>query len=356
MTSAGQHVLLMSDTREQGQAVADILASVFSLEHVALHGNLAGFSVPPVPVVVYSDLREPATVHRLKRLLHSSDLALHQRVFIVNCESRVCAIQAEALGATACLYDPVDPTELLRLLLPAREDIAHSHGQGSVDAVIDGGSEALRDLFSGLVLGENVPLAQVAAHGADIAEAMGEAGIGTFLERVRAYHHGTYQHCLAVTGIAVAFGQHLRMSAADINRLSVAGLVHDVGKARVPLTILDKPGHLSDKEFGVIKSHPVYGFDYLTNLQDVDTDMLHAVRWHHEYLDGSGYPDGISGSEVPDIVRVMTIADIFGALTERRAYKQVIAPETAFDMLVAMGEKLDQPLVRAFREVALAAA
>jgi HD-GYP domain-containing protein (c-di-GMP phosphodiesterase class II) len=84
----------------------------------------------------------------------------------------------------------------------------------------------------------------------------------------------------------------------------------------------------------------------------VQTEMLDIVLHHHEYLDGSGYPDGLRGDQISDLVRIMTIADVFGALIENRPYRPPLSGEAAFQILLDMGPKLDRDLVREFRPVA----
>ena len=174
-------------------------------------------------------------------------------------------------------------------------------------------------------------------------------GLAAWIDTVRAHHSQTYQHCLLVTGLAVAFGQQLGASRADRQRLSFAGMLHDIGKARIPLAILEKPGRLDDAEMAVMRKHPQFGLDALGTVSGLPPEMLDMVVHHHEYLDGSGYPHGLMGNEISDLVRIMTISDIFGALIERRSYKPPLSGEAAFQILVDMGPKLDMDLVRAFR-------
>jgi putative nucleotidyltransferase with HDIG domain len=162
----------------------------------------------------------------------------------------------------------------------------------------------------------------------------------------------TYQHCLLVTGLAVAFGQQLGVSRSDRQRLSFAGMLHDIGKARIPLAILEKPGRLDDDETAVMKRHPQFGFDALGTVPGLPSEMLDMVVHHHEYLDGSGYPHGLCASDIADLVRMITIADIFGALIERRSYKPPLSGSAAYRILLDMGPKLDMDLVRAFQSVA----
>ena len=131
--------------------------------------------------------------------------------------------------------------------------------------------------------------------------------------------------------------------------------MHDVGKARIPLTILDKPGQLDPDEEKVMRRHPLIGYELLKDLPDISPEILDGVRHHHEYLDGSGYPDGLTAPEISDLVRLLTISDIFAALVESRSYRPAISRQDAYEILCSMGGKLERSLVNAFRNVALVA-
>jgi HD-GYP domain-containing protein (c-di-GMP phosphodiesterase class II) len=101
-----------------------------------------------------------------------------------------------------------------------------------------------------------------------------------------------------------------------------------------------------------MRMHPEYGLEALLKSEDaVQAEMRDIVVHHHEYLDGSGYPHGLQGNEISDLVRIMTISDIYGALIERRSYKPPLSSQKAYDMLVEMGPKLDKDLLREFRFV-----
>ena len=103
----------------------------------------------------------------------------------------------------------------------------------------------------------------------------------------------------------------------------------------------------------MIETHPVAGYEVLKENAAISPEILDAVRHHHEYLDGSGYPDALCGESISDIVRILTISDIFAALIEHRTYKPTMSREKAFEILLGMKGKLERPLVDAFREVAL---
>src|SRR5262249_55269125 len=189
---------------------------------------------------------------------------------------------------------------------------------------------------------------------AEISSDIDGSGINNWLDLVRQHHSGTFQHCLLVTGVASGFAKKLGFSAKDKSTITLAGLVHDVGKARIPTSILDKPGKLNEGEMAVIKMHPIYGHDYASQSPDMTPDIVDAVRHHHEYLNGGGYPDGISGSQVSDVVRILTISDVFGALLERRSYKPPMSSSDAYQMLEKMTAdgQLERALVAAFQKVA----
>jgi HD-GYP domain-containing protein (c-di-GMP phosphodiesterase class II) len=150
----------------------------------------------------------------------------------------------------------------------------------------------------------------------------------------------------------VSFGRFLGFHAADKQRMASAGLLHDLGKARIPVEILEKPTPLCETEIDVMRAHPELGFAALRDAPGLHPEMLDVVLHHHEYLDGSGYPHGLQANEIPDLVRTVTIADIYGALIERRPYRAPMSGAEAYQVLQDMGPKLDRDLVRAFRSLA----
>ena len=130
-------------------------------------------------------------------------------------------------------------------------------------------------------------------------------------------------------------------------------MFHDIGKAAIPISILDKPGRLDAEERTLIETHPVAGYEALKDSAGISREVLDAVRHHHEYLDGSGYPDALSGHSISDTVRLLTICDIFAALIEHRPYRSTMSREDAYDIVRRMDGKLEKPLVVAFKDVAL---
>ncbi len=262
---------------------------------------------------------------------------------------------AREFGARNYLTRPIEEQAVLRILprtyasaLPLDVDERQAAEIGIAAA-----HAALTSVFEAARAGRGVAFDEIAVHERPILEALRVSGIKAWLETVRRHHSRTYSHSLLVTGVVVAFAQKLGMRPLDQRRLARAGLLHDVGKAFVPLAILDKPGPLTAGEMDEIKKHPVLGHEHLLRQGGFPAEILDCVRHHHELLDGSGYPDGLGGAEIADLIRITTIADIFSALIEERAYKPALPPERAFAIMERMGDKLDTDLLREFRPIAV---
>ena len=119
--------------------------------------------------------------------------------------------------------------------------------------------------------------------------------------------------------IAKRFGYNSK-EQADIYMM---GLLHDVGKIGVPDTVINKPGRLTDEEFELIKKHPVIGAQILKNIKEMPS-LINGAKWHHERYDGKGYPDGLKGDEIPEVARIIAVADAYDAMTSFRSYRDVI--------------------------------
>lgn len=215
--------------------------------------------------------------------------------------------------------------------------------------------QSLSNTYVSLFAGKRPPppeaVEEIASAGEEVNVVVRQHGIDSWMEAVGQHHSYTARHCMAVAGLAANWAQKLKFSQDDQIHFTQAALLHDIGKIVVPLEILDKPSKLTDEERAIINRHPEEGLKIIEKNLQVSDMVKDVVYSHHEYLDGSGYPRGLSADEISDVVRCMSIVDIYTALVETRAYKKAMLPAEAFAILQSMEGKLDKELVAAFKAV-----
>ena len=344
-------ITLVGDRSETAARLRKELAGVVKIEFEPIAQALNG--APGHSMMLDIDLTNeaflPVTKNWLGRRPKGSRL-----ICVVDRASRLQYARACGLGATDILKRPVHSREVLEALWGNLASLNRkvNKSESLKSPIIAAATNALEEMFSAACYGEPIDPSEIASGGESLNSFIESQGLATWIDVVRKHHSATFQHCLLVTGLAVGFGHAIGVSRLDRQRLSLAGMLHDVGKARIPLSILEKPGSLDPEEFSVMKRHTELGLDALQTTPGLPQEMLDMVVHHHEYLDGSGYPHGLGSHEISDLVRMMTIVDIFGALIERRSYKPPFSGVEAYKILREMGPKLDQDLVRAFRPVA----
>ncbi|MGH7499544.1 MAG: tetratricopeptide repeat protein, partial [Gemmatimonadales bacterium] len=139
----------------------------------------------------------------------------------------------------------------------------------------------------------------------------------------------TFGHCERVATYSTAVARQLSSDESLLTAIRLGAYLHDVGKVRVPHEILNKPGPLTDQELEIIKLHPVWGIELLATIE-FPWDIKPVIRWHHEKYDGSGYPDGLRGDEIPLSAQIVCIADVYDAMTTTRSYRGAMTQEEAF--------------------------
>jgi putative nucleotidyltransferase with HDIG domain len=163
------------------------------------------------------------------------------------------------------------------------------------------------------------------------------------LSRLRKFDEYTFTHSTNVSILSVILGKHLGLSREELELVGVAGLFHDVGKARIPEQILNKPGKLTSREFQIMQGHTLEGYRVLSAQPGIHQDVLKAVVEHHERYDGRGYPRHITGEKMGRYSRILAVVDVYDALTSKRVYKPAIAPSRALGMLYTWREQEFHP-------------
>jgi len=303
-------------------------------------------------VLVAADLRVVDNIAAIKQFGRRLS-RIAKRIFVLDHQSRLSTVQAYALGATGVLPAPVDHAQLLAKLVDVTLVGASGTVSPSVQEAAAAGAACIASMFSAVLSKTPIDFKDIKGAGRKIADSVAEGGLSNWLATVRRHHEGTYQHCLLVTGVTVDFGMSLGLAREDLERLYLGAMLHDIGKATIPLAILEKEDCIEGRERTLFETHPLAGYVALKRTPGISPELLDAVMHHHEYLDGSGYPDALSARSIPDLVRILTIADIFSALIEHRRHKPTMSRQQAYKAIQRMKGKLEEPLVAAFKEVGL---
>lgn len=153
----------------------------------------------------------------------------------------------------------------------------------------------------------------------------GESHMLEMLHCIRGIDTSTYAHCLNVAILCRLMGRWLHYSKEDVDALTLSGLFHDIGKSRIPKSVLMKPEKLTAEEYSVMKKHSLYGYDMLKPLS-LDARIKRVALMHHERSDGSGYPLGLQTEDIDPFSIIVSIADVYDAMTTDRVYREAICP------------------------------
>ena len=170
-----------------------------------------------------------------------------------------------------------------------------------------------------------------------------------WLAKIREESQYTSDHCLNVCVLAVAFGRQLGLDEQDLQNIGLCGLLHDVGKMRVPSEIVDKPARLTTKEYNLMKAHTVHGRNLLLSAKNVYAGTIDVAYSHHERMDGQGYPRKLPGSGIAKFARIISIVDTYDAITADRCYSKARTSTEALKIIYSgRGTQFDSELALEF--------
>lgn len=158
----------------------------------------------------------------------------------------------------------------------------------------------------------------------------------------------TFKHSVDVATVSMIIAKKQGLSKDDIHNIGIAGLLHDIGKSKIPLEILNKPGKLNDDEFAVMKRHPEFGYEILKNKEGISTAISLAVLQHHEKMNGRGYPFGYATDKIIPYAKILSVADVYDALVTERPYKKPFTQRNAIELIMSMTDELDLDAMHSF--------
>lgn len=158
----------------------------------------------------------------------------------------------------------------------------------------------------------------------------------------------TFKHSVDVATISMVIAKKYGMNEKQIHAIGIAGLLHDVGKSKIPNEVLNKAGKLTDEEFAIMREHPVLGYRILMDKRDISEEIAQGVLQHHEKINGKGYPLGLKGEQISPYAKIISVADIYDALVTERPYKKPMTQRDAVEMIMALTEEIDLTAMKSF--------
>ncbi|KAB8131788.1 HD-GYP domain-containing protein [Gracilibacillus oryzae] len=200
--------------------------------------------------------------------------------------------------------------------------------------LIDESSEKLNDVVKGL-----------------IDKLLVQDEVMNYLSDILVTDNYVFQHSINVTIYTLALARKLNFNKKELQVIGLGALLHDIGKIYIPTEILNKKGKLDDTEFKIMKAHTEYGFELLRKSHSLPLLAAHCAFQHHERMDGSGYPRGLSGDKLHPYAKVLGIADVFDAVTSNRVYRAAMLPHKGFEILSNGADRqFDAKMVELFKE------
>jgi response regulator RpfG family c-di-GMP phosphodiesterase/signal transduction histidine kinase len=324
-------ILVIDDNPEVLKLMKMLLSDEFDLELTTSAEKGLAMLKEKSPDLILCDVMMPGMDgHAFSRAVKADEALKHTPIILVTARSGAEMLsQGIQAGADDYISKPFDSVELkarIRSLLRIRR----------VESELAMANRNLKLRTSDLV---------------DQQRSLFLSTVKSLVSAIDAKDEYTRHHSTRVTEFTLKIAGKMGFSAKEIGDLELAAILHDVGKIAVPENILNKPGKLTDHEFALIKEHPARGESILKPVIELK-DIAHVVRAHHEHYDGTGYPDGLKGREIPLGARIMAVADAYDSITSERPYRKASSHRFAVKEIIrCSGVQFDPEVVEHFLEV-----
>lgn len=172
----------------------------------------------------------------------------------------------------------------------------------------------------------------------------------TYLMELKTFDNYTYVHSLNTCVLALFFGIQMSYSKGNLVELGCGAMLHDIGKTKIPISILNKDAKLSDLEFETIKNHPLYGYEMVKDLKEISERSKKIILEHHERIDGRGYPQALPANKISRFAKIVCISDVYDAIVSDRAYRKGFPPNEAYEFILGgAGSIFDYDMVNVFK-------
>lgn len=215
--------------------------------------------------------------------------------------------------------------------------------------IIENSKEAVVSMFNDVRMGKAIDAESASPLVEEISASLDRnEGALISLVRLKASDDYTYMHSVAVCALMISLARELDLPESEVRRAGMGGLLHDIGKAMIPIEVLNKPGALTEKEFNLVKLHPEQGYALLKQGSVTDEVALDICLHHHEKIDGTGYPFKLNGSQISLFAKMGAVCDVYDAVTSNRPYKPGWEPGVSLQRMAQWESHFDQKVFQAF--------
>ncbi len=315
---SGETVLVVDDEPFMREILQEVLSAIsLHVEQAQSVGVARQMIQRSMPDLIISDIKMPnESGVELLRWIRQKELKIP---FIIMTGYIDAELTAEALnlGASSFLGKPIRGSALCESVESALSTVRMAQREEEYKRSLRSQLDSLRQEY----------IDEIIQH-----QKLFAATLMSFANAIDARDRYTHMHSANVAEYSVVVGRQLGASRDFLEMLDMAGHLHDIGKIGIPEHILLKPGRLTEDEYDVLKGHPEMGAKILAPLPAME-DVITAVRYHHERFDGTGYPKGLRGGEIPLAARIISVCDAFDAMTTDRPYRKALSPVSALKIL-----------------------
>jgi len=249
------------------------------------------------------------------------------------------------------------PIEIAEALIAETRPAALKHSKHtSIDEervhakrIIEGTKQAVASMFDDVRMGKAINAEAASPLVEEISASLARnEGALISLVRLKASDDYTYMHSVAVCALMISLARELRLHETEVRQAGLGGLLHDIGKALIPIEVLSKPGALTEEEFKIVRLHPERGHALLQQGQITDEVILDICLHHHEKMDGTGYPFKLGGDQISLFAKMGAVCDVYDAITSNRPYKAGWEPGVSLHRMAQWGNHFDQKVFQAF--------
>ena len=331
-------------------------ASHFGIQVLPLDPSLVLEESDLRPVIIDVDLCNLGKYDRLESILRR-----HRgpRLAILKTHNRPAILRAHDLGVADFHFVPLDEAKVcseLRALLNSSAEMSWQFLTPTQRLALRVSLKCFEDCMGAGAAGRPLPGQAVKESISNVLAATADLTLNEWMASLRRHHNYSFRHSMMVCGTTSIFAQSIGIGGSDLETLTTAGLLHDIGKAKIPPSLLENWQPQSDADTEIINLHPTHAREVLQHCADLPEPVVDVAIHHHEKIDGSGFPMGLSGSAINDHVRIVSICDVYNNLVDPAHSKPALEKEAAIDLMIKPERGLDPQLVRCFGDFILQSA